>query len=142
MAVRRRGSLARQHPARRLVLAGPSHQPFERLVERALAGLPAPFHRLLQSVAVVIDDEPTPEQVGDAGGRGFALYGLYEGTPLIEYGADVAPFPNKITLFRLALEEDFPEPESLAEEVRRTVVHELAHHAGFDEARLRWLSFE
>lgn len=108
-------------------------------------GLPEPFKRLLDRVAVVIEDEPTPEQSRDTRGRPlgpYGLYGLYEGTPLIEYGADLVPFPNKITLFRLALEEDFPEPDELAEEVRKTVVHELAHHAGFDEDRLRQMGFD
>ncbi len=51
-------------------------------------------------------------------------------------GADWSVVPNKITLFRLPLEADFPDPEDLADEVRRTVVHELAHHAGIDDRRL------
>jgi predicted Zn-dependent protease with MMP-like domain len=51
-------------------------------------------------------------------------------------------FPNKITLYRLPLEEDFPDPEELAEEVRRTVVHEIAHHAGFSDRRLKELGYE
>lgn len=142
MPIRRRGSLSRRHPDRRSQLPEPSHQPFEVLVERALDGLPEPFRRLLDGVAVVIDDEPTPEQARDTRGRPMGLYGLYEGTPLIEYGADLVPFPNKITLFRLALEEDFPEPDELAEEVRKTVIHELAHHAGFEEDRLRRMGFD
>lgn len=142
MPIRRRGGLARRHPRRRVHVAEPSHQPFERLVERALDGLPEPLHQLLESVAIVIEDEPTPEQTRDARGARHGLYGLYEGTPLIEYAADQVPFPNKITLFRLALEEDFPQPGELADEVRRTVVHELAHHAGFDEQRLRDMNFE
>ena len=61
------------------------------------------------------------------------LYGLYEGTPLVAWGADEVPFPNKITIFRLPLEADHPDPRQLAAEVRRTVEHELAHHVGFDE---------
>ena len=61
---------------------------------------------------------------------------------LIAYGADQVPFPNKITLFRIPLEEDFPDPNELAEEVRRTVIHELAHHAGYDDAQLRALNFD
>ena len=145
MPIRRRGSLSRRHPDRRAQLPESAHQPFERLVERALDGLPELFRRLLDGVAVVIEDEPTLEQLQDTRGQPlglYGLYGLYEGTPLIEYGADLVPFPNKITLFRLALEEDFPEPDELAEEVRKTVVHELAHHAGFDEHRLRQLGFD
>ena len=92
---------------------------------------------------MVIDEEPTAEQAGIAGGDpGGTLYGLYEGTPAVEYAADWVPFPNKITLFRLPLEEDFPDPADLAEEVRRTVVHELAHHAGIGEDRLAELGFD
>ena len=52
------------------------------------------------------------------------------------YGADWTALPNKISLFRLPLEEDFPDPADLAAEVRRTVIHELAHHAGIDDDRL------
>ena len=113
------------------------HEPFETLVERALDGLPADIARLLDNVAVVIEDEPSPEQRRQSGlGRGETLYGLYEGTPAIEYASDWVPLPNKISLFRLPLEEDFPDPYDLADEVRRTVIHELAHHAGLGDERL------
>jgi predicted Zn-dependent protease with MMP-like domain len=110
---------------------------FDRLVERALAGIPSPFRDALAEVAIVIDDEPSAAQRRDnelADDEG--LYGLYEGVPRTEYGADWLPIPNRITLFRLALEEDFPDPRDLAEEVRITVVHELAHHLGIDDDRL------
>lgn len=113
------------------------HARFESLVERALDDLPAPFARLLESVAIVIEDEPSPEQLRESGMRpDELLYGLYEGTSLIEYAADHVAFPNKITLFRLPLEEDFPDPDDLADEVGRTVIHELAHHAGIPDSRL------
>ena len=55
---------------------------------------------------------------------------------ITEYGADWVALPNRITLFRLPLEEDFPDPDDLAEEVRITVIHELAHHLGIDDDRL------
>ncbi len=142
MPIRRRGSLSRRHPNRRVALPAelqPRHEPFERLVEHALDGLEPAFQQLLENVAIVVEDEPSPEQSRDGH---VALYGLYEGTPLAEYASDLVPFPNKISLFRLALEEDFPDPEDLAEEVRRTVVHELAHHAGIDDERLRELGYE
>jgi predicted Zn-dependent protease with MMP-like domain len=143
MPIRRRGSLSRRHPERRVFVPEAAHAPFELLVERALDDLPEPFRELLRNVAVVIEDEPTPEQARDGlGTTDYGLYGLYEGTPLIEYAADQVPFPNKITLFRLALEEDFPEPLELANEVRRTVIHELAHHAGFDDRRLHELDYD
>jgi predicted Zn-dependent protease with MMP-like domain len=114
-----------------------SHTPFERLVERALAGIPDPFRAALSEVAIVIDDEPTAQQRSDNElAADDMLYGLYEGVPRTEYGADWSAVPNRITLFRLPLEEDFADPAELAEEVRITVIHELAHHLGIDDDRL------
>ena len=116
---------------------------FEDLVERALEAIPDPFARLLERVAVVIDDEPTREQLRESGlGPRDTLYGLYEGVPLVEYGADFTPIANKITLFRFPLEEDFADPDELADEVTRTVVHELAHHLGIGDQRLHELGWE
>ncbi len=113
------------------------HVGFDRLVERAVAGIPQPFRDALAEVAIVIDDEPTPSQRRENDLEpDEMLYGLYEGVPRTEYGADWVATPNRITLFRLPLEEDFPDPAELAHEVRLTVIHELAHHLGIDEERL------
>jgi predicted Zn-dependent protease with MMP-like domain len=129
MVKRRRGS--------RLSPRARGHVGFERLVERALAGIPSPFRESLQEVAIVIDDEPTAGQLEENDlGAEDTLYGLYEGVPRTEYAADWVAMPNRITLFRLPLEEDFPDPDDLADEVRVTVIHELAHHLGIDEQRL------
>ena len=138
MPLRRRGRLARQMPHRRVALPpAAGHMPFEELVAGALGELPGYIRALLANVAIVIDDEPTPEQLHENGmAADETLYGLYEGTPAVVYGADWVQLPNKISLFRLPLEEDFPDPEDLADEVRRTVVHELAHHAGLDDESL------
>ena len=140
--IRRRGSQARRHPARRAAgvppLTGDQHRPFEDLVADALDALPEDFARLLENVAVVIDDEPSPDQRRENGlAKGDSLYGLYEGVSAITYGADFTALPNKITLFRLPLEEDFADPRELAREVQRTVVHELAHHAGISDEALQ-----
>jgi predicted Zn-dependent protease with MMP-like domain len=135
MPKRRRGSLHR--PSRH------HHVGFERLVERALAAIPSPFRECLAEVAIVIDDEPTAAQLADNEmGPDEALYGLYEGVPRTEYGADWIAVPNRITLFRLPLEEDFPNPDDLADEVRTTVIHELAHHLGIDDERLDELGID
>jgi predicted Zn-dependent protease with MMP-like domain len=138
MPLRRRGSQARRQPHRRVALrTGPAHQRFEDLVAHALDGLPDHVRRLLENVAVVVEDEPTPEQLrSNDMSTDETLYGLYEGVPGVVYGADWAALPNKISLFRLPLEEDFPDPAELADQVRRTVVHELAHHAGLDDDQL------
>ena len=53
--------------------------------------------------------------------------------PRSEWGADRAPVPSRILVFRLPLEEDFPDPDDLADEVRITILHELAHHLGIDD---------
>jgi predicted Zn-dependent protease with MMP-like domain len=148
MPVRRRGSQSRRHPERRA--GGPpmgdgaaALDPFERLVEHAIDGLDPRVQGLLDQVAIVVANEPSPTQRRENGlGPEDTLYGLYEGVPRIAWGADQVPFPNKITLFRIPLEADYPDPEELAEEVRRTLRHELAHHLGYDEAELRELDLE
>ena len=117
------------------------NQDFYELVERALDGLPTELAELLDNVAIVVDDWPeysTPLVSGESEG---VLYGLYEGIPLTERGAGYHGFlPDKITIFRGPLERDFP-PGELEEQVRITVVHEIAHHFGFDEARLEELGW-
>jgi len=140
MPKRRRGTSR----ARPLAASSRRHERFERLVERALSGIPSPFRESLGTeVAIVIDDEPSLEQLRDNGlTADDGLYGLYEGVPRTEWGADWAVGPNKITLFRLPLEEDFPDPDDLADEVRLTVIHELAHHLGIDDDRLDELGID
>jgi predicted Zn-dependent protease with MMP-like domain len=113
---------------------------FERLVDRAIAAIPDAYRGALDEVAIVIEDEPSREQQRENGIEpGDSLYGLYEGVSRAEYGADWAAEPNRITLFRLPLEEDFPDPVELEDEVRLTVLHELAHHLGIDDDRLEEL---
>lgn len=119
------------------------HRPFEQLVERALAGIPMPFAAALDEVAIVIEEAPTPEQLRDNDlPPDEWLYGLYEGVPRTDWGADWAAMPNKISLFRYPLEADFPDPEDLEDEVRITVIHELAHHLGIDDDRLHELGVD
>jgi predicted Zn-dependent protease with MMP-like domain len=114
--------------------------PFETIVQRALDGIPMPFRAALGEVAVVIADDPTAQQRRDNDlAPEDTLYGLYEGVPRTEWGADWAPVPNKITIFRLPLEDDFSGADELEEEIRVTVIHELAHHLGIDDQRLEEL---
>lgn len=111
------------------------------MVQEALDGIPQPFRRLLESVAVVVEDWPTPDQMRSGGGDGW-LYGLYDGTPATEPWADHVVAPNVITLFRIPLQEDFRHPDELVWEIQRTVIHELAHHAGIDDDRLAELGYD
>ena len=97
---------------------------FERHVRRALDALPADLARRLDNVAVVIEDENAQEP---------ELLGLFEEAPYL---------PAKVTIYRRPLEEDFgDDPEVLEQEIRITVLHELAHYFGIDEDRLEELGY-
>ena len=114
---------------------------FYELVERALEGLPPELSELLDNVAIVVDEWPeysTPLVTEDTANT---LYGLYEGVPLTERGAGYhGMLPDKITIFRGPLERNFRRAE-LEEQIRITVVHEIAHHFGIDEDRLEELGW-
>ena len=112
----------------------------EGMVIDALEGLPEVFRERLGSVAIVIEEEPTADQLASVGARG--LYGLYQGVPRTAYGADAAMIPSKITLFRGPLLRHSPTPEELAERVTETVYHEIAHHFGISDERLHELQGE
>jgi predicted Zn-dependent protease with MMP-like domain len=142
MSKRRRGIPAAELTALRRRRAA-RHARFEDLVDRAVAGIPMPFAAALDEVAIVIADEPSPSQRRENElDADDTLYGLYEGTPRTAWGADDVPLPNTITIFRLPLEEDFADPLDLEDEVRITVVHELAHHLGIDDDRLEELGVD
>jgi predicted Zn-dependent protease with MMP-like domain len=120
--------------------ADPEDEAFGGLVDAAISNLPAEFLERLDSVAIVVEDEPTPEQLAsvDAGG----LFGLYQGVPRTRWGADGATFPSKITIFRGPLERAHRDPAALAAAVEDVVRHEVAHHLGIDDRRLGELARE
>jgi predicted Zn-dependent protease with MMP-like domain len=108
--------------------------PFELALDQAIADLPEAFRTQLDSVAIVVEDEPTAAQLRSVGARG--LFGLYTGIPRTAYGADQAPVPSKITLFRGPLTRAYRDPARLFGAVRDTLNHEIAHHLGIGDARL------
>jgi predicted Zn-dependent protease with MMP-like domain len=111
----------------------------EAFVVDALERLPEAFAARLGSVAIVVEDEPTPAQLASVGARG--LYGLYQGVPRTVLSADSAALVSKITLFRGPLIRASKTREELADRVADTVYHEIAHHFGISDARLhelRW----
>jgi len=112
----------------------------EALVIDALERLPEPFRERLGSVAIVIEDEPSATQLASVGARG--LFGLYQGVPRTRFGADSSPFASKITIFRGPLMRAYRTPERLAAGVADTVYHEIAHHFGISDDRLRELELE
>ena len=89
-------------------------------------------------VAIVVEDEASPDQLATVGARG--LYGLYQGVPRTAWGADKVAVPSKITLFRGPLAaQHLATPDALAAGVTETVYHEIAHHFGISDARLHEL---
>jgi predicted Zn-dependent protease with MMP-like domain len=97
---------------------------FEGHVRRALDSLPPEVARRLQNVAVVVEDQ-NPDDPD--------LLGLFQEDPYM---------PAKVTIYRLPLEESFPEACELEREIRITVLHELAHYFGIDERRLEELGYD
>jgi predicted Zn-dependent protease with MMP-like domain len=110
---------------------------FDELVDLAIEAIPSPFREQLGSVAIVVEDEPTQAQLSSVGARG--LFGLYQGVPRTSWGADAAPVPSKITIFRGPLERANGPGPRLAEAVEDVVRHEVAHHFGIDDDRIREL---
>ncbi len=117
---------------------------FLRLVGRALAELPSPYREWLANVDVVVERRPGRHHLRNAGlGPGETLFGLYEGVPLTERGSDYGMvLPDKITIFQEPLEREFLADDELVEEVRRTVLHELAHHFGVSDEELERLGLD
>ena len=113
---------------------------FYELVERALEGLPPELAQLLENVAIVVDEWPDYSTPLVADDPEDTLYGLYEGVPLTERGWGYSGvLPDKITIFRGPLERAHRDPRDLATAVRDTVHHEVAHHLGISDGRLREL---
>ncbi len=109
---------------------------FSRLVARALDELPAEFRDRLRNVDVVVLDEPRDEQRPDDGSE---LLGLYEGVPLTGRGSGEPYLPDRISIFRGPIERMTASPKKQAEIVKDTVIHEIAHHFGISDERLREL---
>lgn len=114
---------------------------FEALVIEALEALPEDIARYLENVDVVVAWAPTRDQLRRAGlSSGEMLLGLYEGIPLTQRGHHYGlVLPDKITIFQGALQRLARDREDLRRLVRRTVLHELAHHFGISDERLREL---
>lgn len=116
---------------------------FEQLVVDAVASLPAEILNRMENVAITVEEWPSRLQL--RAGRvppGSTLFGLYQGVPLTartsHYGM-VAP--DRITIFRGPLITYCRTPEAITEQVRKTVVHEIAHHFGMNEGQIRRLGY-
>jgi predicted Zn-dependent protease with MMP-like domain len=118
------------------------HETFDGLVARALEGLPAWVQAALDNVEVTVAEMPTPAQRRRLGLRpGATLLGLYEGVPQTRRSSHYGlVLPDKITLFRRPILAVCRTPEEVQRRVRAVVIHELAHHFGIDDDRLRELN--
>ena len=107
---------------------------FDSVIDEVIDSLPLEFLSQLGSVAIVVEDEATADQLASVAAGG--LFGLYQGVPRTRWGVDNVPIPSKITLFRGPLTRANPSPERLTKAVADTLIHEIAHHFGIDDARL------
>ena len=105
---------------------------FEEHVERALASLPPELRQAVRNLELSVEDEHPDDP---------DLFGLYEGVPLPERGDWAGSLPDRIRIFRRPLVESFPDPDELEDEIRITVLHELAHYFGLDENQLENLGY-
>jgi len=111
-----------------------SAERFEALVEASLDGVPVELSRLIDNCVVLVEDDP-PEDEPD-------LLGVYDGTPLTARDSSYSlVLPDRITIFRNPLLEMCDSEEEIVDEVRITVVHEIAHHFGIDDERLHELGW-
>ena len=112
---------------------------FEKLVAEGIEEIPKKFLKLIENVAIVVEDEPTVEQRRKLRlRRGHTLLGLYEGVPRTAWGRkDSLVMPDKITIFMIPILEVAESGEDVRTIVRDTVWHEIAHHFGLDEREVR-----
>jgi predicted Zn-dependent protease with MMP-like domain len=119
-----------------------SRDRFEQIVEEALRAVPVELRRAVDNVGIAVEDWPTEAQLASVYlTEGDALFGLYEGVPLPDRGLEPPLLPDRITLFQGPLEAACDTEDDLRDEIRKTLVHELAHYFGFDEDRLEELGY-
>lgn len=112
-----------------------SPEEFDAIVDAALDAIPEELARLVRNVVVLVEDEPPEDEPDD-------LLGLYDGVALTERDSGLLPqLPDRIFLFRGPLLDMCADVEELTEEIRITVVHEIAHHFGIDDDRLHELGY-
>lgn len=115
-----------------------SDERFDALISRAMDELPQEYIHGLQNVAIVMADEPNEHQLSKSRPRqGQLVLGLYEGVPLTKRtGNESGILPDKITLFKHALLMVTNDEQSLFEQIKRTLWHEIAHYYGLDHDRI------
>ena len=117
---------------------------FSRALRKALSELPPMFHEALSNVAVVVEEWPPEDLLNELGvPPDDTLYGFYHGVPLPERSVlDSGLLPDKISVYRGPLMEDFPDRNELCRQIRITLLHEIGHYFGMDEEELSRLGYE
>jgi len=111
---------------------------FEKLVNEGIKDIPQKFLDKLDNVGIVIEDNPTPEQLKKLKVRkNYFLFGLYEGIPKTKRWGYADVLPDKITIFKNPIEQAAQTEEEIKRLVKDTVWHEIAHHFGMDEQEVR-----
>ncbi|MBI1997339.1 MAG: metallopeptidase family protein [Deltaproteobacteria bacterium] len=121
-----------------------NHSEIRKEVARVIDKLPKEFREQLRNVEIVVETRPSKELLLAEGldPREDTLYGIYQGVPLPDRSAlDPPLLPDKITIFAEPLLEDFPDPDELREEIRLTVLHEIAHYFGMEEEDIEDLGY-
>jgi len=121
--------------------AAPDLDEFREMVEKALDGFPDTFLKLVENLAVVVEDIASPQDAARAGvSDPLQLLGLYTGLPFTQWGRErAAALPDVIKIYRRPILLSCAGREEVPEKVRKVVLHELGHRAGLDEERLREL---
>ncbi len=111
---------------------------FEQLVNEGIKDIPQKFLDKLDNVGIVIEDNPTPEQLKKLKIRkNYVLFGLYEGIPKTKRWGYADVLPDKITIFKNPIEQSAQTEGEIKKIVKETVWHEIAHHFGMDEKEVR-----
>ena len=117
---------------------------FERIVEEAVLSLPQAFRVKVENVVFRVAESPNRRQSRrqEAGGREPSLYGLYEGVPRTERGVEESfREPDRITIFKRAIERDHKSRSAMVKCIQETVLHELGHYFGLDDNQLDQLGY-
>jgi predicted Zn-dependent protease with MMP-like domain len=119
-----------------------TRQEFEELVDQALEEIPPEFLEKLENVEILVEEEPSRELLREVGLRGGTLFGLYQGIPETHKSSfHFCPMPDRILIFRRPILRACRTRGQVVREIRKTVMHEVAHHFGFSEERLRELGY-
>ncbi len=111
---------------------------FEGLVQAALRRIPRRFRDEMQNLALVVEDEPSPETLAELDLEpAESLYGLYQGIPLPERGwAHGNTLPDRITLYQRPIEQDCVDEDEIRDVIGETLIHEIGHYFGLSEEEI------